>query len=89
MDCFNMEGKGKVHAVAEEIRQLNGLDEKTLFVRYGSWHEIVYAGNIKKLTLPEGYWVSTYNERGKIMPSITNEGNTGTNAYWTFTVSQR
>ena len=89
MDCFNMEGKGKVHAVAEEIRQLNGLDEKALHVRWGSYNDIIYEGNHRKLILPAGYYCSTYNEGGRTIPCITNKGNTGDNSYWSFAMCQK
>ena len=83
------EQNGKVHKVAEELRSLNGLDENALNVRYESYHEIIYAGDLSKLNLPEGYYVSTYNDRGTERASITNKGNTGTNSWWTFVVSPR
>ena len=81
---FNINKEGKVYEIAEVIRTLNNLTENELDVRCGSWSELVYAGDINELTLPEGYYVSTYNDRGTIRPCIMNKGNTGDNSYWSF-----
>jgi len=86
---YNVNNEGKVHEIAKLIRALNRLGEDKFYVRYGSWHEIVYAGDINKLILPSGYHVSEYRERGKTYTSITNEGYTGNNSYWVFVVSPR
>ena len=85
---FNVNEEGKVYEIAEAVRSLNNLSEKELHVRCGSWYEIVYAGDLKALTLPEGYYVGTYNDRGNIRPCIMNKGNTGDNSYWSFVFRQ-
>lgn len=86
---YSIERKGMVHEVVQSIQNLNGLDESAVRVRYGSYHEIIYADDFSKLTLPEGYYASVYYERGKEIPCITNKGNTGSTAYWTFAVCTR
>ena len=88
LQMFDVNNEGKVHEIAEAIRRLNNLQEKNLHVLYGSWYEIVYAGDIQKLTLPEGYYVSTYDDRGNVRPCIMNKGNTGDNSYWLFVFRQ-
>ena len=80
----NINKEGKVYAIAEVIRSLNNLSEKELHVVSGSWDEIFYEGDLNALTLPEGYYVSTYNERGTVRPCIMNKGNTGDNSYWIY-----
>lgn len=70
-----MTDKRNVHEMAQEIRELNGLDDKTVRVRYGSYHEIVYEGELKKLKLPESYYCDVYCERGVQMQCITNKKN--------------
>ena len=70
-----MTDKRTVDEIAQEIRMLNGLDEKAVSVRYGSYHEIVYEGELKKLKLPEGYYCDVYYERGVQMQCITNKKN--------------
>ena len=81
---FNVNQEGKVYEIAKVVRSLNNLSEKDLYVRCCSWYEIVYKGDVKKLTLPEGYYLSTYNDRGIVRPCIMNKGNTGNNSYWLF-----
>ena len=81
---ININQEGKVYAIAEIIRSLNNLSEKQLHVRVGSWYEIFYEGDLNALTLPEGYYVSTCNERGTVRECITNRGNTGDNSYWLY-----
>ena len=85
---FNINKEGRVYEIAEAVRRLNNLSEEKLHVLFGSWYEIVYGGNIEELTLPEGYYVSTYNERGNVRPCIMNKGNTGDNTYWLFVFRQ-
>lgn len=85
----NRDDKRSVHEFAQEIRELNGLDEKTLSVRYDSYHELVYGGDIKKLILPENYYCDEHHHRGVTKPCITNRGNTASGMYRTFVVCTR
>lgn len=75
-----------VHEIAQVIRELNGLTEKELSVRYASYHEMVYAGDLEKLKLPEGYYCDEYEHRGVKYPCITNKLNATNGTYRIFVV---